>query len=451
MDQSALLDWFSKRPEIKYVSPFIVDINGVFRGKRLSSSKIEKIVDKGIRMPLSAANADIWGKDIEDSPLVFKTGDADGKCVWTGRKPLVTASHKSLSAMLPMSFLTDEGVAFDGDPRNVLISLVSKFTSLKLRPVVAFELEFYLADPKAHDGSLVNPLTGAVTVRDGVLSIDDINNFSEFFHDVYESCKLNGVDADATISESGLCQFEVNLSHTHNVLKATDDAIFFKKIVKCIAQKHGFTATFMAKPFADRPGSGFHMHFSILNENSCNIFDDGAQAGSDIMKNCISGILDHMRQSTILFAPHLNSYRRMTPGHHAPTSALWGYENRTAAVRVPGGDSVDRRIEHRVAGADCNPYLVTTAVLGAALSGIKSQTFPPAPTEGNCYDVISPDAYNLPRTWEEAIDLFRVGDGIDGCIPEQLHDMIVRAKKQEISVFGQKITPFEYQSYLEQV
>jgi glutamine synthetase len=207
----------------------------------------------------------------------------------------------------------------------------------------------------------------------------------------------------------------------------------------------------MAKPFADKPGSGFHMHFSILDENSFNVFDDGSDSGTALMKNCISGILTNMKQSTILFAPHLNSYRRMTPGHHAPTSALWGYENRTAAVRVPGGDSINRRIEHRVAGADCNPYLVTTAVLGAALNGIESQTFPPSPTEGNCYEVAVPDIYSLPRTWLEAVDLFRIGDRIGGCIPPQMHDMIVRAKTQELAVFGQKITPFEYQSYLEQV
>jgi len=451
MDQSDLLNWFAERPNIEYILPFVVDLNGVFRGKRLPVSQVKKLVKNGFRMPLSSVNVDIWGRDIENSPLVFESGDSDGKCFWTGRSPIVMTWDDSRSAMLPMSFYTEKGKAFAGDPRNALQAIVSRFDDLKLRPVIAFELEFYLADPKAHDGNLVNPLSGAVKVHDGVLSIDEINDFSAFLNEIYDSCKINGVSVDAVISESGFCQFEVNMKHSDDVLKAADDAVFFKYIVRSIARRHGIAATFMAKPFDDRPGNGMHAHFSILDENSHNIFDDGSDRGAPVMRHCVGGVMANMKQSMILFAPHLNSYRRMAPGQHAPTSILWGYENRTASVRIPGGASTDRRIEHRVAGADTNPYLVTMAILGAAMHGMTESIEPDEPVDGNCYDVIVDADRTLPDSWDEAIKLFEDGDRIGGCFTEKMRDMIVRMKKQESAVFAKKITPFEYQSYLEQV
>lgn len=451
MNQSDLLTWFSERPHIEYVLPFVADINGVFRGKRVPASQVKKLIKNGLRMPLSSVNVDIWGRDIEDSPLVFESGDSDGKCFWTGRTPIVMTWDESKSALLPMSFFTETGKAFAGDPRNALKHLVSEFDGLKLRPVIAFELEFYLADPKAQDGSLVNPLSGAVKVHDGVLSIDEINDFSDFLNEIYDCCKLNDVSVDAVISESGFCQFEVNMKHSDDVLKAADDAVFFKTIVKSIARRRGIAATFMAKPFADRPGNGMHAHFSILDEHSQNIFDDGSETGTAIMRHCVGGIMANMKQSMLFFAPHLNSYRRMAPGQHAPTSILWGYENRTASVRIPGGAAADRRIEHRVAGADTNPYLVTMAILGAALHGIKDAIEPDDPVDGNCYAMTVDADRTLPTTWEDAIRLFEEGDRIAGCFSKAMHDMIMRTKKQESTVFAKKITPFEYQSYLEQV
>ena len=184
-----------------------------------------------------------------------------------------------------------------------------------------------------------------------------------FLSDIYKACELQNIPADAAISENGCGQFEINLLHVDDPLKAGDDAIFFKRIVKSVARKHGMIASFMAKPYGEESGSGLHVHFSLLDSDGNNVFDDNGESGTDLLKYAVNGLISAMPESMLIFAPHYNSYRRLTPGTHAPTSAGWGYENRTAAIRIPGGDSKARRIEHRVAGADANPYLVLASIL----------------------------------------------------------------------------------------
>jgi len=455
MDKSALTEWASSwvqsHPEVDSLRGFIFDINGVMRGKRLPKDQLAKLCNGGMRLPLSTANVDIWGRDIEGSKWVFETGDSDGKCAWTGRGPLVMPWSQRGAAMVPLVLLNEDETPFEGDARNALAGLLDRFRAQGLRPVPAFELEFYLADPKAMDGNLENPLTGAAIVRDGVLSFDDLNDFDEILTEIYDACRAQSVEADAAISESGAGQFEVNLLHGDDALKVADDAMLFKNIVKSVARKHGLAASFMAKPFGDRPGNGLHMHFSILDETGANLFDDGTAEGSAALRHAVAGVLAAMPESMLVFAPHLNSYRRLTPEQHAPTAACWGYENRTAAVRIPGGPFAHRRIEHRLAGADTNAYLVMLAILGAALAGIEAKLEPPAPLAKSAYDAPSQDAVPLPASWEAAQTSFAAGKMIRGFMPEVLCDMLINTKAQELRRFATKVTPFEYQTYLDQV
>ena len=215
-----------------------------------------------------------------------------------------------------------------------------------------------------------------------VLSIDELDDFGSFFRDVYAACALQGVPANSAIAENGIGQFEINLMHVDDPLRAADDAVLFKRIVKGVARKHGFAASFMAKPYGGRSGSGLHVHFSLLDKNDINVFDNGRDEGSSMLRHAVGGLLEAMAETTILFAPHFNSYRRLRPGAHAPSAAAWGYENRTVAVRIPGGSPKARRIEHHVAGADANPYLVLTGILAGALVGIEREIVPTRPGSG---------------------------------------------------------------------
>ncbi len=231
-------------------------------------------------------------------------------------------------------------------------------------------------------------------------------------------------------------------------MKAADDAWLFKTLVRGMARKHGMAATFMAKPFADDAGNGMHVHFSVVDEDGRNIFDDGGPDGTPELHHAVAGCLEAMADSTLIFAPHANSYARMVPGAHAPTGISWAHENRTAAIRIPGGAPAARRIEHRVAGGDINPYLMLAVVLGAALVGIEDGHMPPAPITGNAYEQELPQ---LPTDWHTAIEMFGTSDMIRRIFPDELIRNMVLTKHQE----QRKITDLNRQQqtevYLESV
>lgn len=449
MNDSGSLAWLAAHPEIKSLRAAVCDLNGVMRGKRIPVEQTQKVLDGGLRMPLSVVGVDIWGEDIVNSPLVFTTGDADGLCEPIGRGILPIDWTAEPTALIPLWLREESGAAFGGDPRQALAALVNRFASHGLKPVVAMELEFYLYDPaERRPIAPVSPATGKRLDADAVLSIDELDDFGAFFRDVYDACALQDVPADSAIAENGIGQFEINLMHVDDALRAADDAVLFKRIVKGVARKHGFAASFMAKPYGGRSGSGLHVHFSLLNRAGGNVFDNGTFDGTPILHHAVGGLLASMSETTLLYAPHFNSYRRLRPGTHAPSSAAWGYENRTVAVRIPGGPPRARRIEHRVAGADANPYLALAGILAGALVGIEREIKPPPPATGDAYALNLP---GLPPDWASAINAFAAGPIIADTLPIVLRDMLVACKRQEMATFALQVTDFEYETYLDMV
>ena len=443
------LAWLESRTDIKSLRAAVCDLNGVMRGKRIPLEQAEKVLGGGLRMPLSVVGVDIWGEDIVKSPLVFATGDADGICESTGRGILPVDWTAEPSGLIPLWLREESGAPFGGDPRRALAALVDRFKALGLTPVMAMELEFYLYDPtNARPIAPVSPVTGKRLDADGVLSIDELDDFGSFFEEVYAACADQGVPADSAIAENGIGQFEINLMHVDDPLRAADDAVLFKRIVRGLARKHGFAASFMAKPYGERSGSGLHVHFSLLDRKGKNVFDDGSSNGSIMMRHAVGGLIESMPETTLLYAPHFNSYRRLRPGTHAPSAAAWGYENRTVAIRIPGGSSKARRIEHRVAGADANPYLVLAGILAGALHGIEGEITPPDPVTGDAYEL---KLKSLPPDWASAIDAFAAGSIVEKTLPLMLRDMLVACKRQEMATFALQVTDFEYETYLDAV
>lgn len=449
MSSENLKKWLEDRPEIETVFACVCDLNGTMRGKRLPVEQAAKILKDGLRMPLSILNVDVWGEDVENNELVFETGDSDGICEFTGR-PIVLINWTNRPSALAMLWMRQEdGTPFPGDPRRALAGVAERYRLRGLTPVVATELEFYLYDPSGTQPQPpCSPITDKRLGSDGALSLDELQHFDEFLDDVYDACAEQGIPADAAISENGAGQFEINMVHVADALKAADDAVLFKRLVRGIARKHGLAATFMAKPYGDRSGSGFHVHFSLVNEAGENLFDNGGEEGTPLMLNAVAGLLATMQENTLTFAPHENSYRRLLPGAHAPTSVAWGYENRTAAIRIPGGSAKARRIEHRVAGADANPYLVLASILGGALIGIEAEMEPVAPISGDAYSM---KLDHLPLDWATAIDAFRRGARVQNIYSKRLQTMLVESKTQELQRFARHVTDFEYDSYLEVV
>jgi len=219
-------------------------------------------------------------------------------------------------------------------------------------------------------------------------------------------------------------------------------------LIKGLARRHGYVATFMAKPFDADSGNGMHMHFSVLDGDGRNVFDDGTPRGTDILRAGVAGCLAAMPGSTLIFAPHANSYARLVPGAHAPTGAGWGYENRTTALRIPGGPAPARRIEHRVAGGDINPYLAFAVILGAAITGIDDAMTPPAPITGNAYDA---DLPQLAGDWQGAIDLFESDPMIARIFSPEIIANLVMTKRQEHARLSAMPAEDHWKVYLETV
>lgn len=433
------MSWLEENPDIKAIRIAASDLNGVARGKRIPARFADKIEEDGTRFPLSVLNLDIWGEDIDDSPLVFEAGDPDGVARPTERGFLPMPWLHTPTGLLPAWMFREDGRPFEGDPRQALGAVLRRYAERGLTPIVGTELEFYLVDDSGRDlRSVPSPRSGKRRPGAEILSLRALDAFDDFFTALYDGADAMDIPAETAISEAGKGQFEINLSHGL-AMKAADDAWLFKLLVRGLARQNGFAASFMAKPYAEYSGNGMHVHFSVLDQNGQNIFDNGGLEGTDTLRHAIAGCLNALEPSALIMAPHGNSYDRLIPNAHAPTSICWAYENRTAAIRVPGGHPKGRRIEHRVAGGDVNPYLMLAAILGAALTGIEDAQFPPPPITGNAYDQSLPQ---LPGDWSTAIDLFERDPLIRRIFPAELIRNLVATKRQEHAEFA-KLTPEE--------
>ena len=443
------MDWLREHPEVKTIRVAAADLNGMARGKRIPARFADKLLTEGTKFPFSVLNMDIWGEDVEDSPLVFQSGDPDGLLLPTERGFMPMPWLEAPTGLLPLWMFHPDGRPYDGDPRQALARVVERYNAAGLTPVVATELEFFLIDDSG--GQLrvpPSPRSGKRRTGAETLSLRALDAFDRFFTALYDACEAMDIPADTAISEAAPGQFEINMMHQADPLKAADDAWLFKLLVKGLARRYGFAGSFMAKPYEEWNGSGMHMHFSILDQQGRNIFDNGGEEGSDRLRHAVAGCLAAMPGSTLLFAPHENSYDRLVPNAHAPTGIGWAYENRTSAIRIPSSGPKARRIEHRVAGGDVNPYLSVAAVLGAALNGIEDRIDPPPPIRGNAYEQ---GLAQLPATWGAAIDAFAACPQIRRIFPAHLIENFVMTKRQELHYMAELSDDETVELYLDTV
>ena len=201
----------------------------------------------------------------------------------------------------------------------------------------------------------------------------------------------------------------------------------------------------MAKPFSELAGNGMHVHLSLQDQRGRNVFDDGGDRGSEALAQAIGGLIASAPEAMLVFAPHLNSQRRLRADSHAPTRAAWGYDNRTVAGRIPSDEPPARRFEHRIAGADANPYLVLAAITAGLSYGLEKKLRPPVPVSGNAYRSAAPE---LPADWHEALARFTGGEIIAPAFGERLVRVLTACKRQEMRIFDARISDIEYAAYL---
>ncbi|MEL6570710.1 MAG: glutamine synthetase family protein [Pseudomonadota bacterium] len=425
------MTWLDEHPEVESVRCGAADLTGIARGKRLPRRFGEKLEKEGTRFPLSALNLDIWGEDVADSPLLFESGDPDGILKPTERGFVPMPWLNTPSALLPVWMFHEDGNPFGGDPRHALATVLARFSERDLTPVVATEMEFYLVDDSGDDiCPPASPRSGRRRTGSNILSLRALDAYDDFLSELYAACDAMNIPAEAASSEAGNGQFEISIEHQPDAMKAADDAWLFKMLTHGLARKHGFAASFAAKPYPDWSGNGLHTHFSAIDTNGQNLMANDTFEGTPLLRQAIAGCLHGIQDLALIFAPHHTSYDRLVPNAHAPTGVCWAYENRTASVRVPGGSLKARRVEHRVAGGDVNPYLFIAAVLGSALIGIEDEMDPGTPLKGNAYDA---DLPQITGDWATAIDLFASSPIAQRIFDPQLIDNFVRTKRQEIT------------------
>jgi glutamine synthetase len=443
---SPVRDFLSRHPETETVEVVLTDLNGVYRGKWLPAEAIGKVLDGKFKMPLTSVACDIWGRDVP--ALCRETGDGDGICsaIEESIRPLPWLQRPTAQLFLQLN--TEDGTPWAFDPRVVLGQVADRFRERGLTPVCAPELEFYLfAGERDRDGRPVIPASGVngpSPIGGQLYSMDVMREQADLLHEIRDCCKTMAIPLDGLLKELAPGQYEINLHHVDDPLAAADNAQLLKQTIKNVAQKHGMLASFMAKPFGEREGNGFHTHVSVLDRQGRNVFDDGTGAGSDTLRHAIAGLAEAMAGSMLLFAPHRNSFRRLQGGVHGPLVPNWGYENRYVAMRIPNGEGAARRIEHRIAGADANPYLSLAAILAGILHGIDRRLEPEPPTMPG---PAKPEA-TLPATWEAALAEFERSEFICEALGADFQRAMVEIKRVEQQQFQARVSPLEYDTYL---
>ncbi len=332
----------------------------------------------------------------------------------------------------------------------MLRKVLDLYAAEGLRPVVAPEVEFYLVSRNTDPDNVLVPPKGrsgrAETSRMSY-SMDAVSEFEDFVEDMYDYAEAQELCVDTLIHENGAAQMEINFLHG-DAMELADQVFTFKRTVRETAHKHGVYATFMAKPMQIEPGSALHIHQSIVSVDSGeNIFVDEKGEHTAAFLSYIAGLQHYTPELIALYAPNVNSYRRLAPDISAPINLNWGLDNRTTAFRVPQSAAAATRVENRFPGADANPYLAMAATLASGYLGMKRKLQPTAPHQGTANE----DDVEVARTLEEG--LRTLGDSPE--VVEVFGELFLKAyaavKLDEFEEFNRVISSWEREHLLLQV
>jgi glutamine synthetase len=255
---------------------------------------------------------------------------------------------------------------------------------------------------------------------------------------IFEHCAIAGVGVDTLSHETGAAQLEVNLLHG-DPLRLADQVVLFKRIARDAALAEGMHATFMAKPTDAHPGSAMHLHVSLTDAAGDNLFADGEGADTPMFGHFMGGLQKYIPAALPLFAPHVNSYRRIRPNHSAPANVEWSYDNRSCGLRVPKAGRDARRVENRLPGADANPYLAIAATLACGYLGMIGKMKPKPPVTGSAYRL----AYTLPQYLPDALMKMSQSKPMRGILGSRFVDALLDVRRGEWDAYQRVISPWE--------
>lgn len=447
-DVSEAEAFLARHPEVRSIEAFLVDANGVPRGKLLHRDELLSAFRHGRPLPASILSLSIRGEDVPETGLVWDVGDADCTTFPLAGSLTLQTWRDQPTGQVQLSLHPDGGPSAVADPRRLLQRVLGQLAADGLYPVMAVELEFYLLDAARDANGRPQPARlsdGSRPDAPQVYGVLEVERLQPFFDDLYRACEAQGLPLRTAISEYAPGQLELTLEHRADALQAIDEGVRYKRVVKGVAARHGCQACFMAKPFADRAGSGLHLHVSLADRAGNNLYASEDPAGTPLLRHSIGGMLRHLRESLALFAPHANSYRRFQANSYAPAALSWGVNNRTVSLRVPGGPAASRHVEHRICGADANPYLAAAAVLAGLHSGIRGQIDPGDPIQGNGY---AQDRERLPTDWLTALRALESSAWARDAFGEEFIKVYLAIKHAEMGQFMSEVGEQDWRWYL---
>ncbi|MEO5796721.1 MAG: glutamine synthetase family protein [Rhodoferax sp.] len=439
------LSKFFEDHRVHEVECVIPDMTGIARGKILPRDLFLSAGE--IRLPKSVLLNTVNGQQPDNGPFVGDT-DPDMLCI-----PDASTIRMVPWAAEPVAVVIHDCQEWDGQPvalspRAVLRRVLGLYEGQGLQPIVAPEMEFYLVARHTNPHEPLQPpigRTGKPEVGRQSYSIDAVNDFDPFFMELSSFCDQHQLGVETLIHEAGPGQMEINFSHG-DALDLADRVFLFKRTVRETALRHGVFATFMAKPMEQEPGSAMHIHQSLVSlEDGRNVFSNaGDDSASELFHHFIGGLQAYIPRLMPMFAPYVNSYRRLAPFMSAPVNVRWGYDNRTCGLRVPKSGPQARRIENRVPGVDVNPYLAMAATLACGWLGMRDRLQPGEPTVDSAWSV----GRDLPRHLEDAIASMRSCDPMREVLGESFVDAFCAVKELEYGTYNRVISSWEREHLL---
>lgn len=429
------------------VECIVADLAGIARGKAMPASKFARqthfyLPDSIYMQTITGDWADIEGRAFTEPDMVCTPDLSTATAApWTADWTIQVIHDITNRDGSPVSFA----------PRNVLKHVVEQYRAQGLEPIVAPEMEFFLVAPNTDPGQPVKPpmgRSGRPAVARQAYSMSAIDEYGPVIDDIYDFAEAQGFEIDGILQEGGAGQIEMNLAHGDPV-RLADEIFFFKRLIREAALRHNCYATFMAKPIQDEPGSAMHIHHSVVDvKTGANIFSNVDGTESEAFFHYIGGMQTHIPAAIALMAPYVNSYRRYVPDLAAPINLAWARDNRTTGLRVPVSGPDARRVENRLAGMDCNPYLAIAASLACGLLGLRDKIAPSAEFVGDAYES---GAEDIPRTFGEALGLFQDDKAIRDVLGSEFCRIYGTVKDMEYAEFLQVISPWERQHLLTNV
>ncbi len=440
---AGLRQWLDAH-HIEEIEAVIPDMTGVAKGKILPARKYREEV--GLRLPESVFAQTVSG-DYPERWDVLDEADGDIFLI-----PDAASARVMPSAATPTAVIIHDCQHFDGrpvevSPRQVLRRVQALYRRRGWQPVVAPEVEFYLVKPNTDaDYPLEPPVGRSGRPESGrqAYSIDAVNEFDPLFEELYNYCEAQDIGIETLIHESGVAQMEINLVHG-DALELADQVFLFKRALRQVAMRHKIYGTFMAAPMEEQPGSALHIHQSVLDARGDNIFTAADGQESACFEHFIGGLQRYLPAAMALCAPNVNSYRRLAPNKFGtPVNLEWGYDNRTAGLRVPVSAPPARRVENRICGADVNPYLAIAASLACGYLGMTEKIPPHPAVTGNAYE----QATTLPHTLREAVQALLACEPLHAMFGERFVRLYSSVKEHESDTFLNVISAWEREHLL---